>query len=268
MRSSRPAHRLTMQKLKAIAAGTLALCFTDCSSTPDAGGDTGPAETAGTAATGGNVAAGGNSATNGSGGMSAGLGGSLGGSGAHAGSGGMTGSGGVTASGGMIGSGGITDSGGANTGGTTNCIPPNPPSANDSVTIDMSVASGAPSYPARGFIYGISQDGSQSPLTTLSDIKIQHLRSGGAQIGCPNGGYVNGQYSARWNAVKAYHDKAKAIGATLLVLVHDIWGADAVCKVPRWPGGGGDWTEYTSFITQLITDMKANYMTGPDVRWE
>ena len=140
--------------------------------------------------------------------------------------------------------------------------------ADDTVTIDFGTVAGAPTYRASGFIYGISQDGSQPPNATLTDIKITHLRCGGAQIGCPNGGYVNGQYAARWNAVKAYYTKAKTIGATLLVLVHDIWGADAVCNVPHYPGDGGDWTDYTTFINQLITDFKAAGMTGKDVRWE
>ena len=143
-----------------------------------------------------------------------------------------------------------------------------PAYADDTVTVDMGSLSGAPTYRASGFIYGISQDGSQPPNATLTDIKITHLRCGGAQIGCPNGGYVNGQYAARWNAVKAYYAKAKAIGATLLVLVHDIWGADGACNVPNYPGDSGDWTAYTTFINQLITDFKAAGMTGKDVRWE
>ena len=140
--------------------------------------------------------------------------------------------------------------------------------ADDTVTVDFGTVAGAPTYRASGFIYGISQDGSQPPNATLTDIKITHLRCGGAQIGCPNGGYVNGQYAARWNAVKAYYTKAKAIGATLLVLVHDIWGADGACSVPKYPGDGGDWSGYTTFIDQLITDFKAAGMTGKDVRWE
>ena len=140
--------------------------------------------------------------------------------------------------------------------------------ADDAVTVDLGALAGAPTYRASGFIYGISQDGSQPPNAMLTDIKVSHLRCGGAQIGCPKGGYVNGQYAARWNAVKAYYAKAKAIGATLLVLVHDIWGADGACSVPNYPGDGGDWTAYTTFINQLITDFKANGMTGKDVRWE
>jgi len=182
--------------------------------------------------------------------------------GASVGAGGTIGSGGAGGSGGTTASSCATDTGGAN------CTPPSPPSAKDSVVVDMAAPSGAPTYRASGSIYGIAQDGSQPPDGTLSDIEITHLRCGGAQIGCPNGGYVNGQYAARWNAVKAYYAKAKTVGATLLILVHDIWGADAVCHVPRWPGQGGDWTEYASFMTQLIADAKANGMTGPDVRWE
>ena len=132
----------------------------------------------------------------------------------------------------------------------------------------MSTAQGTPTYRASGFIYGIAQDGSQPPNGTLSDIKVQFLRVGGAQIGCPNGGYVNGQYTARWNAVKAYYAKAKAIGATVLLLMHDLWGADGACNVPHYPGDSGDWTQYASFMAQVISDAQANGMTGSDVRWE
>jgi hypothetical protein len=273
-----------MLATRPLATGTLALCLANCSSHSNAAGDAGVAGQAGINAvnpSGGTAGGGGKAAMSaGSGGTSTGgavpggSGGSVGGSGAFAGSGGVTGSGGATGSGAIAGSAGITGSAGASsggsasTGGSPNCVPPTPPAARDSVTVDMGVASGAPTYRASGFIYGISQDGAQPPVAILSDIKVRHLRSGGAQIGCPSGGYVNGQYTARWNAVKAYYDKAKSIRATLLVLVHDIWGADAVCRVPRWPGGGGDWSEYTSFMTQLIGDMKASGMTGPDVRWE
>jgi hypothetical protein len=154
------------------------------------------------------------------------------------------------------------------TGGSTPCVAPTPPAARDSVTIDLAMTEGAPTYRASGFIYGIAQDGNQPSNATLSDIKTKFLRVGGAQIGCPNGGYVNGQYAARWNAVKAYHAKAKAIGATVLLLVHDLWGADGACNVPRYPGDGGDWTQYTSFMNQVIADAQANGMTGSDVRWE
>jgi hypothetical protein len=264
-----------------LGAGALALCFVDCSSSSNApadstpmGGNGGSVGSGGTAVTSGGVGGanlGGNAAGGGpttSGGATA-AGGATGSGGAGAGvNGGMTASGGgMNPSGGAMATGGTSCTLPAGAGGST-CTPPTPPSAKDSVTVDMAAPAGAPTHRASGFIYGIAQDGSQPPDKTLSDIKVTHLRCGGAQIGCPNGGYVNGQYAARWNAVKAYYSKAKATGATLLMLVHDIWGADAVCRVPRWPGQGGDWTDYTSFMTQLINDAKANGMTGPDVRWE
>lgn len=262
-------------------ASALLACGQTSGGSGASGGTTASGASGGTVATGGSVrGTGGAPGTGGTqavstGGSMAGTGGlpGIGGSPASGGARGQGGAAGATTGsattgrGGAVGSGGVAASGGAQ-GGTQNCTAPTPPSAKDTVTLDMGTAQGAPTYRASGFIYGIAQDGSNPPNSLLTDIKVSHLRCGGAQIGCPNGGYVNGGYAARWSAVKAYYAKAKAIGATLLVLVHDIWGADAVCKVPHWPGDGGDWTQYTTFIDQLITDFKAAGMTGKDVRWE
>ena len=240
------------------AASALLACGTDMS------GGSGP--TGGRADTGGAPSGGGTGGGATGGTATGGSGAAPSTGGAPQGSGGSAKTGG-TSGGGSGGAGGRA-TGGASTGGNPSCTPPTPPTAKDSVTLDMGMASGAPTYKASGFIYGVSRDGAQPPNARLTDMKVQALRCGGAQIGCPNGGFVNGQYAARWDAVKAYYAKAKAVGATLLILVHDIWGADAVCKVPRWPGQGGDWTEYTTFINQLVTDAKTAGMTSADVRWE
>lgn len=138
----------------------------------------------------------------------------------------------------------------------------------DGVTIDMSVCSGAPTYRASGFIYGLAEDGNQPSADLLADIKIKFLRAGGAQLDAPDGGYVNRKYRRRWNSVLAYYQKAKAAGATLIILIHDLWGADAVCHVPFWPGDNGDWTEFDNFMNRIISDARAAGMTGPDVRWD
>ena len=140
--------------------------------------------------------------------------------------------------------------------------------ADDEVTIDFATQLGRPTYRASGFIYGISEDGTQPEQKLQKDIKIQFIRAGGAQLGCPEGGFVNGQYARRWKSVKGYYARTKALGATFILLPHDLWGADAVCDVPRWPGDNGDWTEFTRFIGQVIDDAKANEMTGPDVQWD
>lgn len=65
---------------------------------------------------------------------------------------------------------------------------------------------------------------------------------------------VNGEYDARWNSVAGYYERTQALGATFILLVHDLWSADAVCSVPFWPGDNDDWTAYTDFMTQVIDD--------------
>jgi hypothetical protein len=79
---------------------------------------------------------------------------------------------------------------------------------------------------------------------------------------------VNGQYTRRWNSIQGYYAKTKAIGAKFILLIHDLWGADGVCIVPRWPGDNGDWTELTNFITRTILNAKANGMTEADIQWD
>jgi hypothetical protein len=136
------------------------------------------------------------------------------------------------------------------------------------MTVDMSTYGGAPTYRASGFIYGLSQNGATPAQTLQSQIKVTEMRAGGSQIGCPNGGYVNGAYPVRWTAEKAYYARAKALGAHFEMILAGLWGADGVCTVPRWPGNGGSWTEYNAFVDQIISDVKAAGMTGSDVRWD
>ncbi|HEX3765578.1 MAG TPA: hypothetical protein VHW23_43080 [Kofleriaceae bacterium] len=138
----------------------------------------------------------------------------------------------------------------------------------DTMTIDMGTFGGAPTYRASGFIYGLSQDATRPAQSLLSQIKVRHMRAGGSQIGCPNGGWVNGAYAPRAAFVKAYYARAKAVGATYSMLLSALWGSDGPCTVPSWPGDNGNWTAYTSFLTQVINDAKANGMTGSDVRWD
>jgi len=138
----------------------------------------------------------------------------------------------------------------------------------DTMTIDMGLFGGTPTYRASGFIYGLSQDATRPAQSLLSQIKVRIMRAGGSQIGCPNGGFVNGGYTARWNFVRAYYAKARSLGARYSLLLSGLWGADGPCNVPRWPGDGGNWTEYTNFLAQIINDARAAGMTGSDVRWD
>ncbi len=142
---------------------------------------------------------------------------------------------------------------------TASCVAPTLPTAKDAVTLDMAVAEGAPTYLASGFIYGISEDGVQPPNALLTDIKVKAVRAGrGVSQGCGQAAW-----NTHWKVMKAYYAKAKAIGAIMELLVSDDY--QYACPVP---GTDGDWTTFTAFMAQLIDSVKANGMTGPEVRWE
>lgn len=136
------------------------------------------------------------------------------------------------------------------------------------VRVDVSSFLGVPTYRASGFIYGLAENGMSPPSDLLGKIKVRFLRAGGAQLDYPHGGWVNGNYPRRWKSVCAYYKRAKELGATFILLVHDLWGADGVCEVPRYPGDGGDWSEYEVFLNQVIDDAIECGMVGPDVHWD
>ncbi|MBV9948678.1 MAG: hypothetical protein JOZ69_17655 [Myxococcales bacterium] len=124
----------------------------------------------------------------------------------------------------------------------------------------MLKASGAPTYLGSGFIYGISQDGTQPPNALLNAIQLKGMRAGrGVTSGC-----TTQIWNTNFGVIQAYYGKARAIGATLLVLVSDAFSYSC----PVTGGSGTDWTQLDSFLSSLVSMVKAAGMTGPDVRWE
>ncbi|MEO8900646.1 MAG: hypothetical protein ABI488_03320, partial [Polyangiaceae bacterium] len=223
-----------------------------------AGGGSGKGGTAGASnatGTGGQPAGGAGASPNAGAGEGGATGGGVAGS---VGAGGASGTAGAT--GGMSGGGGAPCTpppGGA--GGSPTCSPPTPPTAKDSVTLDMAMAQGAPTYVGSGFIYGISEDGTQPPTPLLTDIKVTGFSAGrGVTAGC-------GQtaWDSHWKVIKGYYAKAKEMGVPMQILVSDNYQYS--CPLP---GAGGDWTTFTTFMAQLIAEVQAAGMTGPDVRWE
>ncbi len=173
--------------------------------------------------------------------------------------GGTTGTAGAPATGGISGGGGATCAPPPGAGGNAACTPPTPPSAKDSVTLDMALGQGAPAYHGSGFIYGISEDGTQPPTPVLTAIKVRAFRAGRGVTG--NCGQT--AWDTHWKVIKGYYARAKELGVPMEILVSD----DYQYSCPL-PGDGGDWTTFTTFMSQLIDNVKANGMTGPDVRWE
>ncbi|MGG6309310.1 carbohydrate-binding protein [Paenibacillus macerans] len=139
--------------------------------------------------------------------------------------------------------------------------------ANEAVAIDLGQMLGAPTYRGTGFLYGLSQDGSEPVGTLLSDLKPRLFRGGGA--GLPGGAWAVGGYDGylpRFNSVRDQYNRVNALGAHYQILVSDIWGSDGRTipdnNQPIFPGDNGNWTSWEQFLTQLVQDKKANHMTN------
>ncbi|GAA3349528.1 RICIN domain-containing protein [Amorphoplanes nipponensis] len=135
--------------------------------------------------------------------------------------------------------------------------------ANESISIDFSVAGGTPTYRASGWIYGMTEDGAGPADHFYTDLKFRAMRAGGAQLDQP-GGWVSGRYQRRWDATRAQILRTAALGGTFVLLPHDLWGADGY-PISRFPGDNGDWTDYDRFLTRVIADVRA---TGVPVQWD
>ncbi|MCW6010158.1 RICIN domain-containing protein [Micromonospora sp. CPCC 205371] len=135
--------------------------------------------------------------------------------------------------------------------------------ADESITVNFSVAGGNPTYRASGWIYGMTENASGPADHFYRDIKFRYMRAGGAQLGQP-GGWVAGTYQRRWNSTLAQARRTIALGGQFVLLPHDLWGADGY-PISRFPGDNGNWTDYDAFLTRLISDVRA---AGITVQWD
>jgi len=135
--------------------------------------------------------------------------------------------------------------------------------ADESISVNFAVAGGSPTYRASGWIYGMTENGSNPPSNFFTDVKFRYMRAGGAQLSSP-GGWVAGTYDRRWNSTLAQARRTAALGGQFIMLVHDIWGADGF-PIDRFPGDNGNWTDYENYLTRLINDVRA---AGITVQWD
>ncbi|MDG6105764.1 RICIN domain-containing protein [Dactylosporangium aurantiacum] len=135
--------------------------------------------------------------------------------------------------------------------------------ADESISVNFSVAGGSPTYRASGWIYGMTENGAGPADHFYRDVKFRAMRAGGAQLDQP-GGWVSGKYDRRWNATRAQILRTAALGGTFVLLPHDLWGADGY-PISRFPGDNGNWSDYDAFLTRVIADVKA---TGVTVQWD
>jgi hypothetical protein len=134
--------------------------------------------------------------------------------------------------------------------------------ADESISVDFSVTNGTPTYRASGWIYGMTENGTNPPDNLYRDVKFQAMRAGGAQL--PGSGWVGGGYDRRWNATAAQATRTAALGGTFVLLTHDLWGADGAA-ISRFPGDNGDWSDYDRFLDRVFADVRA---AGITVQWD
>ncbi|KAL2132891.1 hypothetical protein VTI74DRAFT_3169 [Chaetomium olivicolor] len=134
-------------------------------------------------------------------------------------------------------------------------------------TVSLSQPSSTPAHLASGFIYGIpdkaNEVSTQIPDHFYTDIKFQYCRAGGAQLPAPARGWIHGleEYKNRFSSVLSNYRTTRKFGARFILLVHDLWGADSSQgRDAPYPGDNGDWTSYDTYLTQLISDLRANSM--------
>ncbi|WP_114558947.1 hypothetical protein [Desertihabitans aurantiacus] len=136
------------------------------------------------------------------------------------------------------------------------------------VEVDASTVVGPATWRATGFLNGLSADGSSPPDELLRPLRPQTFRGGGSLLDRGWGGGGEAGYLPRWQyVVDTYRRVARGpLRAQYVLVVPDLWGAEGVTLGPDdlFPGDGGDWTEWESFLTRVVGDVKRARMR-PDV---
>lgn len=135
--------------------------------------------------------------------------------------------------------------------------------ADETISVNFSIAGGSPTYRASGWIYGMTENGSGPADHFFTDVKFRYMRAGGAQLDSP-GGWVSGRYQRRWDATLAQARRTAALGGQFVILPHDLWGADGY-PISRFPGDNGNWSDYDAFLTRVISDVRS---AGLTVQWD
>ncbi|KAH8658848.1 glycoside hydrolase family 39 protein [Tricladium varicosporioides] len=128
-------------------------------------------------------------------------------------------------------------------------------------TVNLGNNTGAIKHLASGMIYGIPDTPNQVPDHFYTDIGFNYARAGGAQVGAPGRGWIWGltEYKNRFASALANYRTTRKYGGQFIFLIHDLWGADGTQNSSApYPGNNGDWTSWDNYLTQWISDMKAN----------
>jgi hypothetical protein len=140
------------------------------------------------------------------------------------------------------------------------------PQADHTVTVDFGPSLGAPTGVGSGFLYGLSQDGSAPADNLLRPLNVKSGRGGGARIdghGWIGDGMTAGPgYRVRITSALDQARRLHSYGASYDLLVSDLFGADTTQPANTvYPCSNGDCANWTTFIDQVVSDVKAAGLT-------
>jgi len=153
-------------------------------------------------------------------------------------------------------------------------LPATHASANDpdtTVAINLAQPGKTPTHAGSGFLYGLSQDGTQPAQSLLAPLEPTLFRGGGARIA--GDGWIGDGYTAGSGfqvRMASALDQARQVGAapydaTYHLLVSDLYGADTTQPSNTvYPCDNGDCANWTTFIDTVVADVQASGLKNID----
>ena len=153
-------------------------------------------------------------------------------------------------------------------------IPATRASANDpdtTVAINLAQPGKVPTHAGSGFLYGLSQDGTEPAQSLLAPLQPTLFRGGGARIA--GGGWIGDGYTAGSGfqvRMTSALDQARQVtaapyNATYHLLVSDLYGADTTQPSNTvYPCDNGNCANWVTFIDTIVGDVQASGIKNLD----
>ena len=153
-------------------------------------------------------------------------------------------------------------------------IPATRASANDpdtTVAINLAQPGKVPTHAGSGFLYGLSQDGTEPAQSLLAPLQPTLFRGGGARIA--GGGWIGDGYTAGSGfqvRITSALDQARQVtaapyDATYHLLVSDLYGADTTQPSNTlYPCDNGNCANWVTFIDTVVGDVQASGIKNID----
>jgi len=133
------------------------------------------------------------------------------------------------------------------------------------VTVNLAQPGKAPTHAGSGFLYGLSQDGSEPTDSQLQTLDPTLFRGGGARIaggGWIGDGYTDGSgFQVRLTSAldQARRVTSAPYGATYDLLVSDLFGADTTQPSNTvYPCTNGNCANWTTFIDTVVGSVQSS----------